>query len=551
MQAPILERVPFGDVISSDKMMGKLWKKLSVPQQTILLAAYGLELPSNEHRAAWSILNGKFVHDKLGYPIKIFPCDYEPEVYDTIVGLLGRRSGKSYITCFAVLYEIIFGGHLPKVNEGEEMVFPYIAQDLPTARKNMKMIGLLCQKVKELRGALTKFGSDTLEFYGGLIKVQIEPPKVKTGRGWAMPVAIMDEVGFWFKATDNADPDYEVEASVRPSALQFAPHNKLFIISSPYTEEGILFEYWRGGTNGQNLAHDDEERERFARCLIVNAPTACMQNPMFNPQAERKYLERELARDPEMYAREYLGKFVQAVSGFITPDLVVSATDKNVKERKINDVRKGAWKHQFISVMDPAFRHDSFAFSIFHRTHDGTVVQDLLKVWTPDKKLGIILDPNDILDDVAKLNKEWGITLTYSDQYQLESLQQLALQKGFSIVGNDFTGKSKPKMYGSLKNLFRTNKIRLLDKPIIFSQLTRLVKKLTPMGGVQISAPPGAHDDVASVIALGAECAIQLYPTKLAEKVEPTQWDICMNDMKRKAKLREEGQWANYNAFGK
>ena len=549
---PILDRIPFKTVINDDKMMGRLWKKLSIPQQTILLAAYGLDLPSAEHKAAWSILNGKFVHDRLGYPTKIFAFDYIPAQYDTIVGLLGRRSGKSFLTCFAILYEIIFGGHLhpDHINEGEEVVIPYIAQDLPTARKNMKMIGILCQQIKSLSPALTKFSSDILEFYDGAIKVQIEPPKVKTGRGWAMPVAIMDEVGFWYKAQDNADPDYEVQASITPSQLQFAPYNKTFIISSPYTEEGILYEYFRGGTNGVNLADDDEDKGQFLGALVINAPTAAMQNPKFDPAAERKFLERELAKGDDTFAREYLGKFVTSVSGFLTPDLVIAATDKGIKTRSVNDIKKGAWKHQFISVMDPAFRHDSFAFSIFHRTDDGTVVQDYLKVWTPDRKLGIRLDPDEIISEIAQINKEWGITLSYSDQYQLESLQQLAMRKGFNIIGNDFTGKSKPKMYGSLKNLFRTNKIRLLDRPIIFQQLTRLIKKLTPMGGVQISAPPGAHDDVASVIALGAECAIQLYPTKLVDKVEPSQWDICLQDMKRKNRMREDS-WVSYDAFGK
>ncbi len=547
---PILERVPFGDVISNDQLMGKLWKKLSVPQQTILLATYGLPLPTADHHAAWSILNGKFQHDSLGYPTKIFSHPYTPHNYDVIVGLLGRRSGKSFVTCFAVLYEVIFGGHLKHVNEGEDLVFPYIAQDLPTARKNMKMVGLLCQQAKTLKPALTKFGSDTLEFYGGLIKVQIEPPKVKTGRGWAMPVAIMDEVGFWFKAADNADPDYEVQASITPSQLQFAPHNKTFIISSPYTEEGILFEYFRGGTNGENLAADDEDKPQFRGALVVNAPTASMQNPKFDPAAERRFLDKELSKDPDVFTREYLGKFVQSVSGFITADQVTKATDVGVKERTPAQVARGMWKHQFVSVMDPAFRHDSFAFTIMHRTDDGSVIQDVLKVWTPDKKRGIVLDPDEILSEIAKLNKEWGITTSYSDQYQLESLQQLAMRKGFNIIGSDFTSKSKQKLYGSLKNLFRMEKIRLLDRPIIYQQLTRLQQKNTALGQIQISAPSGSHDDVASVIALGAEVAIQIYPMKLRDKIEPSQWDICLADMKKKHSNVGDA-WVGFDAFGK
>lgn len=545
---PIKERVSFAVAISDDRMMGKLWKKLSIPQQTILLSAYGCNLPTPHHHAAWSILNGHFEHDELGYPTRIFPLEYVAQVYDTVVGLIGRRSGKSFITCFAILYEIIFGGHLKNVEDGEEMVFPYIAQDLPTARKNMKMVGLLCQQVPSLKPALTKFGSDTIEFYGGLIKVQIEPPKVKTGRGWAMPVAIMDEVGFWYKAADNADPDYEVQASITPSQLQFAPHNKTFIISSPYTEEGILYEYFRGGTNGMKLSPDDEDRKSFAGALVVNAPTAAMQNPKFDPKAERKFLEKELAKDPEVFKREFLGKFVTSVSGFLSPELIVPAIDKGVKERKIEEIKKKGFRHHFVSVMDPAFRNDDFVFGIFHKEDDGTVVQDLLRIWSPNKKAGIVLNPTEIISEIAKLNKRWNISVTYSDQHQLESLQQLAMAHGFNIVGNDFTKKSKPKMYGSLKSLFRDRKVKLLDLPIIYSQLTKLQQKNTPMGGTQIFVPPPGHDDVASVVALGVECAIQLTPTKVIEKPVPTQWDICIADMKRKSQLREVG-WTTFNGF--
>ena len=549
MIKPILDRVDFGVVIGDDKLMGKLWKQLSVPQQTILLAAYGQPLPTKNHLAAWAMLNGNFIHDELGYPKSIQPLEYVPKVYDTIVGLIGRRSGKSFITCFAVLYEIIFGGHLNPlyVNEGEEIIIPYIAQDLPTARKNMKMIGLMANQVPNLKKYLTKFGSDTMEFFDGLLKVQIEPPMVKTGRGWAMPVVIMDEVGFWYKTADNANPDYEVQTAVTASQMQF-PNRKQFIISSPYTEEGILYEYDRGGTDGRNLLDDDEDKPKFKDVLVVKAPTAAMDNPKVRGESGRKFLLRVKAQDPDGFPREYLAKFVTSISGFLPPELVIPAIDKGIKVRLISDIRKTGWNPQCVSVIDPAFRHDSFAYSIFHRTNDGTVVQDYLKVWTPDRKLGIKLDPDEILTDIAKTNKEYGVNITYSDQYQLESLQQLAMRKGFSIIGNDFTGKSKPKMYGSLKGLFRTNKIRLLDRPIIYQQLTRLIKKLTPMGGVQISAPAGAHDDVASVIALGAEISIQLYPSKQMEKVEPTLWDLCIQDIKKKNKLQEES-WVEFRQY--
>lgn len=543
----IVNRVDFSIVINDDRMMGKLWKKLSVPQQTILLAAYGLPLPSKSHEASWSILNGKFSHDNLGYPTKIFSHPYVAKNYDTIVGLVGRRSGKSFITCFAALYEIVFGGHMQKVNEGEELVIPYIAQDLPTARRNMKMIAILAKQVPTLKKYLTKETSDLLEFFGGKIKVQIEPPMVKTGRGWAMPIVIMDEVGFWYKTAENANPDVEVHVAVTASQLQFAPYNKTFIISSPYTEEGLLFEYFRAGTDGTNLVFDDEERDSFQDTLVVCAPTACMQNPMYSQSAERKFLEKRFAEDPETFKREYLAKFVSAVDGFLDPQTIKDCIQTGIKERKPEDF-KDKYRMQFVSVIDPAFRHDDFVYSIFHRDPDGTVVQDFLKVWSPDKRKGIILDPIEIVNFIANENKRWGIKITYSDQYQLESLQQHARKAGFEIIGNDFTGKSKPKMFGSLENLFRTKKIKILDRPVIQTQLGRLVKKRTALGGVQIVTPAGAKDDVAAVLALGAEVSIQLYPTLIIEKKDPTLYDLCIEDMKRKKRIGRD-QWELFTGF--
>lgn len=543
----ILSRTDFSVVIKDDRMMGKLWKKLSVPQQTILLAAYGLELPTQSHLAAWSMLNGKFTHDDLGYPTKIFAHAYKAKTYETIVGLVGRRSGKSYITCFAALYEIIFGGHMQKVNDGEEIVIPYIAQDLPTARKNMKMIAILAKQVPTLKKHLTKETSDLLEFFNGRIKVQIEPPMVKTGRGWAMPIVIMDEVGFWYKTAENANPDVEVYAAVTASQLQFAPHNKTFIISSPYTEEGLLYEHFRAGTDGINLPDDDEDKKGFDDTLVVCAPTACMQNPMYSQDAERRFLEKRLAEDPDVFKREYLAKFVSAIDGFLDSQQIRDCVQLGIKERKPDDF-KGRYRMQFISVIDPAFRHDDFVYSIFHREPDGTVVQDYLKVWSPDKRKGIVLEPLEIINFIAQKNREWGIKITYSDQYQLESLQQHARQAGFEIIGNDFTGKSKPRMFGSLENLFKTKKIKILDRTVIQTQLSRLIKKRTPIGGIQIVTPAGVKDDVAATIALGAEVAIQLYPTVISEKKEKSLYDMCIEDMKRKSRLKED-KWESFTGF--
>jgi len=165
---------------------------------------------------------------------------------------------------------------------------------------------------------------------------------------------------------------------------------------------------------------------------------------------------------------------------------------------------------------------------------DGTVVQDILKTWTPDSKQGERLDPAAIIEEIGLLTKQWGISVVYSDQYQLEALQQLALQHNFAIIGNDFTGKSKAKMYGSLLHLMRTAKLRLLDLPVVYQQLTQLQKKMNALGNVQIAAPSGRHDDVASVIALGTSVALLHMPTMARPKKTPTLFEEGLACIKRK-----------------
>ena len=211
-----------------------------------------------------------------------------------------------------------------------------------------------------------------------------------------------------------------------------------------------------------------------------------------------------------------------------------------MKERKKADNEVGAVQPMYIGAMDPAFRHDSFAFTIFHMDATGAIIQDVLRLWTPDKKLKITLDPLVIIAEISQLVKDWALTFVFSDQYQLEALQQLAQQHGFSIIGNDFTGKSKAKMYGSLLQLLRTKKLFLLDLPVVYQQLTQLQKKLNAMGGVAIAAPAGKHDDVASVIALGCSAALQAYPSPKPIEKKKTIFDEGLACIARKTAQADE-----------
>lgn len=532
----VKERIPLEFLISDERFLKKIWDEFSIPQQVMIKAFYGMPLETDAELDAWAVLNGSCVMDELGYVTNVVRIPYERQEYHTLVGLLGRRAGKSYIMCFIVLYEILFGGHLAHVEEDQDTIVAYVAQDLATAKANMKYIRILAAKNPRLLAEIDGDHTDRIVFKNG-ITVQPEPPTVKTGRGIAVPVLIMDEVAFWYKTSENANPDYEVLNALSYSQTQFT-HPKLLMISTPYTEEGLLWEYWRAGTNGQAKLADDPEKTQFRGALVLNASTAGMQNPKIKT---RDTLARLQANDPQVFIRESLAQFVSSESNFIQGSLIDALTDKGVKRRWKAEIEKHSRiDPSYVAVMDPAFRNDDFAFSIGHLDGKGVVIQDFLHVWSPDKKGNEKLDPNIIMAQIGQFLKEWQIPVVHSDQYQLDTLQHIARQHGFSIVETSFNARSKAKIYGSLEKALHAKRIRLLDVPEIRQQLSQLNKKNTALGNVQIAAPPGKKDDVATVVALLAYMALQYVPTILSEKKEPSLFERLSSQIARKHK---EGMW--------
>ena len=534
------ERIPLEWLIQQKSLLKPLWDDLSVPQQTLVKAVYGLPLMSAAEHKAWSVFNGACELDDLGFVKSWHEIDYVPQEYRTVVGLIGRRGGKSHLMCFMLLYEVLFGGHLEYVNEGQDVIVPYVAQDLFTAKANMRYVPLLAKLSPKIHREILTDARDKIQFKNG-ISVYPEPPTVKTGRGVAVPVLIMDEVAYWYKTADAANPDFEVLRSLSAAQTQFGQWAKKFIISTPYTEEGLLWEYYLAGTNGQKLTQ--EERFQYQDVLVVQTSTAALENPKIAKHG-RKNIQALYNEDTESFPREYLAKFVKSESNFLPGSIIDQCTDFNVLSRRKHEVEKDGLKPSYVACMDPAFRNDDFAFTIGHMDEKGRVIQDFLHIWTPDKKNNVKLDPNAVIWQVAGFLKDYGgIPVVYSDQYQLEALQQLALTYGFSIIGTDFTGQSKAKIYGSLEMLLKTQRIRLLAHTEIRQQLSQLNKKLTAGNNVYIGAPPGKKDDVATVIAMMADLALTHYPRFVAQKKEET---VFARERRKIEQRMKEPRWDSY-----
>lgn len=504
----IQERIPFEEAIAEKLLLKPLWDKLSTAQQVALLAFYGCPLTSDQQRY-WSMFQGGAQFDPIGYPQweTLVDVPYIPKEYDIFVGVVGRRAGKTdRLGATIMAYETVFGGHTEYVTPGQKFIALSVAQKLDIAKANLPFIRAALEASPIGAKFIDQVNAENIQLKNGLT-IMAASPSMKNLRGLAIPLVQFDEVGFWYSDPEAANPDIEVDRAVAYGQAQF-PHAKKWLISTPWTKEGLLWRYYNGGTDGRNIT-DPESRKEFRGVYVIYAPTAALENP----RIKREFLERLHAQDSTAYERESLARFVDSISGFLPSHLVRAAAHETFTYR--DPLPPGGMKPVYVAAIDPAFRHDSFAFTIVHRETD-TIVQDVVRRWTPIK--GQPLNPAHVLAEIRPYLMAYGVRVLYSDQYQLESLQQLALDIGVTIEGVDFTTKSKVKIFGNLSMLFNQGKMRLLStkNPAAAAQideLIRLEKRNLQQGGVSIAAPEGAHDDMAAVLALATYKATWLMPT--------------------------------------
>lgn len=500
-------RIPFAVAITEKELLKNRWDELSFPQRVVLKALYGVPLdPESVDPAGWTELDywaaqqGYGKYDELGYLVDILHHpEYTPKDYEEAWLVCGRRWGKTDAAASTIVaYEATMGGHEAHVRPGQPVICFQIAQDLRMAKYSLHLIKATLESSPAMRAQIKDVVADRIDLKSGLSIVTV-PPTLKSVRGYANPVTVLDEVGVWYQDSDSANPDYEIYRAVKPAQAQF-PNKKLVGISSPWNKAGLLFNYWEAGTDGRRAPL--HEKERYSGCLVAHSPTGSSGNI----KVARQFLRVEASRDPRAFEREYLAVFQDSISGFFSSALLSSAVDKGATSRPPQQ------PNYYVAAIDPAFRHDSFALTIVHADPEKGIVQDVVKRWKPEG--GRPVDPGMVMAEIAGIIKLYHIPVVYSDQYQLESLQYIANQMGFAIQGVDFTGSSKAEIYGSLQTLVNTERIRLLDEPEMVKELKSLEKRMLPGGGVQISAPLGMHDDLATVTALAAHQATWFLPAK-------------------------------------
>jgi hypothetical protein len=513
-------RIPFEEAIGEDLLLKPRMGQLSLAQGVALKIFYGVPLSATQRDPVtglseldyWTFFQGGGLLDELGYPLAPpnVAIPYVPQEYREAWMVVGRRGSKTdTFAATIVAYEAALGGHEEYVRRAQPAIVFLISQDLRAARYALNFVRGVLESSPLLNRAIKQVTADRIDLKNNITIASI-PATLKASRGFASPVAVLDEVGVWYQESESANPDTEIYRALVPGQLQF-PNRKIVGISTPWNKAGLLYKFYEAGTGGSKLPDTAQNRAEFRSILVLHGSTALMGNPFVT----RDELAADRARDLKAFEREYLAIFQDSISGFLPASLVEAARDTGIRERpRDQDIT-------YIAAIDPAFKRDAFGFTICHRGFDGRLVQDVVRRFMAPP--GESLNPRAVLQAIQPICQSYGITVVHSDQYQAESLTELARDLGLILQGIPWTGKNKATNFINMQQMFAQGKIRILDDPETLKELKSLERTLTA-DTLKIAAPSGMNDDMACVLCMAANEA-QFFGPRKEEKTRTIEFD--------------------------
>lgn len=424
------------------------------PWCAALSAVYGLRIKPNMR---------ELVRQCTGRDAKTMP----KEGFKTSLFLTGRRSGKSRIAAVIGCYEAVIVSHEAKLAKGERGVVCICAPSRAQSRIVKDYLRALFD-TPTLQSQVIGGNKDGFDLRNG-ITIQVLTGDFRTVRGYTVVAAIVDEACFFgLEAENHQRSDKELVRAIEPALA--TTNGKLILISSPYARRGYCYEQHQrnfGKANSPNL--------------IWNCPSRTM-----NPSLPQSVVDQALREDPLSARAEYLGEFRDDVAEYlplsVLESLVVPGRKHLLPDRS----------HRYFGFADlSGGRSDDAALAIAHR-EDDTVVLDLVARYKAP------FSPSDIIKEMCLKLKEYRCRWVMGDNYAGEFVRS-----GFKSHQLKYRRCKDPKskLYLEMIPWIGSQRLTLLDDPLILKQISSLERRVRAGGKDIIDHPPGAHDDLANVVA--------------------------------------------------
>ena len=377
----------------------------------------------------------------------------------------GRRGGKSFALALIAVFKAAFENYAPFLSVGERATIIIVAADRRQARVIFRYIRGIMESVPALAGLVEGETAEELRLTNG-VNIEVMTASSRTIRGYACPVALLDEAAFW-SVEGAADADTDVIGALKPAMKQF-PAAMMLAASSPYARRGALWDAYKA-----NHGRDG------AAALVWQAPTWVM-----NPTISREDLQPEFDADPAQASAEYGAEFRTDLEAFVSRDVVEAAVQPGRHELPpISGVKYRAF-------VDPSGgSSDAMTLAISHTAHDGRAVLDAIRVRKPP------FSPEGVVSDFADTLKLYRVVKVTGDRYAGEWVREPFRKLG---IAYDLSDRPKSDIYRDTLPLLNSGKVELLDHPRLIAELCGLERRTSRSGKDSIDHAPNAHDDVAN-----------------------------------------------------
>ncbi len=385
--------------------------------------------------------------------------------------ICGRRSGKSFVLALIAVWLACFHSYREYLAPGERGTIFIVASDRKQARVILRYITALLTGVPALGRLVTRTWQEGFDLSTS-ISIEVGTASHRSLRGYAIVCALLDEASFFMADEDAASTDAEIITAVKPGMAQFS-NSMLLVASSPYAKRGALYEAHREhyGKNGDSV-------------LVWQAPTRTM-----NPTIDQSIIDEAMAKDPASAAAEWLGQFRNDIESFISREAVEACISEGIRERA---PEQGI---NYSAFVDPAggSGKDSFTLAIAHKDKLTSMgVLDCIREIRPP------FNPAQVAQDFAATLKSYGISKALSDKFAGAFPVEAFKRNGITL---EQSAKPKSDLYRDFLPLLNSKRVDLLDHPRLVTQLSSLERRTARSGKDSIDHAPGAHDDVANVVA--------------------------------------------------
>jgi hypothetical protein len=418
-----------------------------------------------------------------GFLAALFASDGTAEAYGACTGrakppgapfteaalIVGRRGGKSRILALVAVYLAVFRDYAPYLAPGELATIAVLAANRPQARSIFRYISGILKAVPLFARMVVDENTEAIALANRVV-IEIGTASFRTTRGYSFAAVLCDEIAFWRQDETSANPDVEILRALRPGMASI-PGSILMLASSPYAKRGELYAAFR-----RHFGSDD------ARALVWKADTATM-----NPKIDPAIIAEAYDSDPEAVRAEYGAEFRDDLADYITREAVDAVVCWGRSELPPEpDVTYAAF-------CDPSGGvNDAMTLAVAHLRDGAICVLDaVLEVRPP-------FDPEVAVSACTAVLRRFGVSRVIGDRYA-----GLWPAARFAEHGIAFEQSARPKsdLYCDLLPLLNAKRVELLDNPRLAAQLVGLEGRTARSGRDTFDHTPGAHDDLANVVA--------------------------------------------------